>query len=351
MCYRYKRMPSKREASTICIDIDHFSLRQLWDMFHFLRFNSGLCYFFALLFMFIAQSDNIRSDRHNNIAFSALQQITFQAAGMFFLSESFALFRAVTSGVLGGKGSSYAFFSYGTSLILFGLTLYLYPEDYGRDPRAFIGWENDTKRPFFFSICICSGLCLLLSLIVVINMTTPKLRREYLVDQFTPIGHGMTLTATIFAMIWGFAYPAFMRHPDIEILNFYPIFVVLNSWFGVIFVFALILGSKRFRMIVLCKERRKNPYEVDEDFSDTEDAEAACVVAQPEVDESQADGGEEGAASTADSVTSGEVSDSEDSLDNDSTADGTTTSDETSDGSDSDEDEDEEEEDDDKVTV
>ncbi len=75
---------------------------------------------------------------------------------MFLLSESFALFRAVTAGVLGGKGSSYVFVSYGTSLVLFGLTIFLYPDDYGRDPRAFIGWENETKRPFIYSLCICA---------------------------------------------------------------------------------------------------------------------------------------------------------------------------------------------------
>jgi hypothetical protein len=51
----------------------------------------------------------------------------------------------------------------------------------------------------------------------------------------------------VFCMTWWFAYPAFIRDPNQEMVDFYPIFSVLNSWTGV-FVFCLLgVVSKPFR--------------------------------------------------------------------------------------------------------
>ncbi len=58
--------------------------------------------------------------------------------------------RAMTGGIIGGKTWSYILVCYGLPLFDVGLTMYLYGDDYGRDPRCFIGWENDTKHVFFF---------------------------------------------------------------------------------------------------------------------------------------------------------------------------------------------------------
>ena len=66
------------------------------------------------------------------------------------LSESFATFRAITAGIIGGKTAGYLPCAYGLPFIDVGVSLYMFGDDYGRDPRAFIGWDNDTKRSFFY---------------------------------------------------------------------------------------------------------------------------------------------------------------------------------------------------------
>lgn len=60
------------------------------------------------------------------------------------------LCRAITSGIIGGKTLGYIFLAYGIPFLNVGITYYLHGEDYGTDPRAFIGWLNETKLIFFY---------------------------------------------------------------------------------------------------------------------------------------------------------------------------------------------------------
>ena len=117
----------------------------LWEMFHLLRCNTGVCFFVALICMFVAESDNIRKNRHDNITVSVFQHYWFSACCLSLLAETMATFRAITGGIIGGKTLAYIPFVYGLPLINIGVTMFLYGDDYGRDPRAFIGWSNDTK--------------------------------------------------------------------------------------------------------------------------------------------------------------------------------------------------------------
>ena len=78
-------------------------------------------------------------------------------------------------------------------------------------------------------------------------MTSIKTRRESAIDQLTAQGQGLSITVFIFAMIWGFAYPTYVRFPDAENPDFFPIFMLLNSWFGVVIFTFLGVASKKFR--------------------------------------------------------------------------------------------------------
>ncbi len=124
----------------------------LWEMFHILRGNSGFCIFISTICIFVAESDTIREDRHANIAMSVLQQYWYLAASFSLLAESFATFRAITGGIIGGKTLGYVPLIYGGPMIDIGVSMYLYGNDYGRDPRAFIGWDNETKLVFFYAM-------------------------------------------------------------------------------------------------------------------------------------------------------------------------------------------------------
>lgn len=127
-------------------------------MFHLLRLNIGICYFFGLIFLMVSQSRDTCADRHTNIAISALLEYFFIAAASFICAESFATFQAITAGVIGGKTWAFILTSYGFPVIAVGLNLFFYGDDYGTDPRCFMGWENQTKNCFFYFMLVLSGV-------------------------------------------------------------------------------------------------------------------------------------------------------------------------------------------------
>ena len=95
----------------------------LSDMFYVLRLNFGICYLMGLCSMWVADltvDTVILTDRHNNIAISALQQYWYQAAALCLFCDSTAMFRAVTGGVIGGKTKAYLPIAYGLPLLNLG---------------------------------------------------------------------------------------------------------------------------------------------------------------------------------------------------------------------------------------
>lgn len=128
--------------------LNHFS--RLWEMFHLMRLNAAICLLLAHISMFVAEIPGIREDRKLNVIFSILQQYWILASAGFLCSEAIATFQAVTAGIIGGKLMGYIPLAYGLPFINIGTTIYIYADDYGRDPRAFIGWENETKWVFFY---------------------------------------------------------------------------------------------------------------------------------------------------------------------------------------------------------
>ena len=111
----------------------------LWEMFHIIRCNTGFCILVANICMFVAENESIRKARHDNITISVFQQYWFLASSLSLLGESFATFRAITGGIIGGKTWGYLPMIYGLPMVDIGVTMFLYGSDYGRDPRAFIG--------------------------------------------------------------------------------------------------------------------------------------------------------------------------------------------------------------------
>ena len=101
---------------------------------------------------FLTEIPVMTEDRHNNIAMSVLIQYWSLGTANFLFFEAFATFRAITQGIIGGKTWSYIPLGYGAPLLDIGITLYMRGKDYGTDPRAFVGWENDTKMLFFYSM-------------------------------------------------------------------------------------------------------------------------------------------------------------------------------------------------------
>ena len=109
-------------------------------------------------------------------------------------------------------------------MIDIGVTMFLYGDDYGRDPRAFIGWANDTKLVFFYAMLAAAGLSVILCFVIIFNISTPQTRKDSVVEQLSSQGTGLTIMVMIFGMTWGFAFPAYIRFPDKETPDFFPIF-------------------------------------------------------------------------------------------------------------------------------
>ena len=75
--------------------------------------------------MFVAESDTIRKNRHDNITISVFQQYWFLASCLSLLSESFATFRAITGGIIGGKTLGYI------PMVIFKKILSIFQEYFG----------------------------------------------------------------------------------------------------------------------------------------------------------------------------------------------------------------------------
>merc|ERR1712112_556516 len=104
--------------------------------------------------------------------------------------------------------------------------------------------------PFFIMNDTALWVGLLLSVIVIFNSSTPQTRKEDVVEDLQVQGQGLAITNFLFVMVWVFAYPAYIKFPDREMRDFYPVFTLFNAWMGlVIFVF-LGLSSKRFRYVL-----------------------------------------------------------------------------------------------------
>jgi len=224
--------------------------RHLWEMFHLLRLNTGIAYFMAMLFHFISEIRPIREDRHANAAISSLLLFFYLSGGYFQFCEAFAEFRAITAGIIGGKTICYIPLGWGAGFIGLGLTWFMYGADIGTDPNCFIGWENETKLPFFIMNYVALGVALLLSVVVIFNASTPQTRKEDVVEDLQQQGQGLAIINFLFVMVWIFAYPAYIKFPGIEVTNFYPVFTLFNAWMGVCIFIFLGLSSGRFRMVL-----------------------------------------------------------------------------------------------------
>lgn len=230
--------------AVICIS------KHLWEMFHLIRLNTGISYWFALFFHFISEAESIQEDRHANAAIASLILFFYLCGSYFQLLEAFAEFRAITGGIIGGKTMAYIPIGWGAGLIGLGVTWFLYGHDVGTDPDVFIGWENETKMPFFYMNYFALWTGLVLSAVVIFNASTPQTRKEDVVEDLQVQGQGLAITNFLFVMVWVFAYPAYIKFPGQEMRDFYPVFTLFNAWMGLIIFIFLGLSSKRFRFVL-----------------------------------------------------------------------------------------------------
>lgn len=72
-------------------------------MFHIIGMNLSAAQFLGNLSMILAEFTAIRSDRHLCAGFGICIDFFYTSAAMFLMLEAHAVFRATTSGIIGGK--------------------------------------------------------------------------------------------------------------------------------------------------------------------------------------------------------------------------------------------------------
>ena len=75
----------------------------LWEMFHIIGMNLSLALFGGHVSMVLSEIQGIRSDRHLCAAAGLTTNFFSTAAAILLMMESHAIFKATTSGIIGGK--------------------------------------------------------------------------------------------------------------------------------------------------------------------------------------------------------------------------------------------------------
>ena len=219
-------------------------------MFHVLSLNVGFAMLFGHIFILVTELDGVRDNRNTCCAMGALMSFFYSAVACLLAMESFAVFKAIISGVIGGRTRVYLCYGWGLPFVGLGYNIFQNLALMGNDPRCMIGWENDVKWVFFIPMIAFGGFSFLVMLVVMCNINTPAMRKESIVEEMGSIAKGLFFLALLFALTWSWSPFAYIRFPYHEFPDFYPAFQVMNAFMGIfVFVFLGIL-SKRFRTVL-----------------------------------------------------------------------------------------------------
>ena len=175
----------------------------------------------------------------------------FYTASAFLLaSEAHACFRAITAGIIDGKGSSYLSLSWGVPMISLGYNLFMSIMYMGDDPRCWVGWENSIKWQFFIPLLAGAGLGLVAMMIVVCNLATPAIRKSSILEEMSSLTYGLLMVVFIFCVTWAMAPLAYIRFPSVALPDFFPAFQILNAFMGTLVFTFLGLANVRFRAVI-----------------------------------------------------------------------------------------------------
>ena len=73
-------------------------------------------------------------------------------------------------------------------------------------------------------------MALLAVIIVICNLSTPAIRKSSLLEELGSISSGLIGLVIFYCFTWSFGPLAYIRFPQLEIPNFFPIFQVMVNW-------------------------------------------------------------------------------------------------------------------------
>lgn len=227
----------------------------LKEQFHLLGMHLSLAVLLGSVFMCVSDMSSIRESRHMCTTISTLIHFFYVAAGGLVACLGHASFKAITSGVVGGKLNAYACIAWGLALVSVGVPYAFFITDLGTDPRCFISWENYGKATLFVPQTVYVALAFFFGFVVLCNLSTPALRKENLIDDFGSFCRGASFVMIYFAITWSLAVPAYMRFD--QTTDFFPMFQIMNSMTGIIIFLFIGLASNRYRGVLVGKAKAK----------------------------------------------------------------------------------------------
>ena len=118
--------------------------------------------------MLVSELDGVRDDRDACFVIGSMAHFFYTAAAVMLCLESYAVFQAIISGVVGGRTKVILFltflnvmssinrfikvylcYGWGLPFITLGVNILGYLDLMGTDPRCMISWFNEPKWIFF----------------------------------------------------------------------------------------------------------------------------------------------------------------------------------------------------------
>ncbi len=132
----------------------------LWEMFHTLGLHVAIALLFGHVSMLVTELDAVRDLRPACAALGALISFFYTTAATMLALEAFAVFRAITGGVIGGHTMMYLCYGYGSGFLGLGINIFKHLALMGDDPRCMVGWDNAPKWTFFCPVLAMAAVSL-----------------------------------------------------------------------------------------------------------------------------------------------------------------------------------------------
>jgi hypothetical protein len=150
--------------------------KTMWDMFHMLTMNFGVCLLITDVFMMVAELESVRTDRETCCAVGLFINFFAVSTASHLLCECLAMHRAYTAGVVAGYTKMYLSFGWSLPFLAIGYNVNANLSLMGDDPRCMIGWFDEPKWTFFVPMLFLCGLSFVVCAIVLANMCTPHMK-------------------------------------------------------------------------------------------------------------------------------------------------------------------------------
>ncbi len=227
-----------------------------WDMFHILRFQISGTWVLALTSHIVMDIENICDRPGPNLRWGFIMMYFYTSCATWVTLEAHATFKAFTAGIINKRAMIYFPFGYGTPLIPLGFLFLLFDDTLGLDPRCFVGWNLPAKYLYLSYNLSITIVGVVLSVIIIFNMTKPQTKRRNVVTDLKSQAKGTIAACLTKLVFWILAFITYTHNQESDYWDPYCLFAILIGWLGFILFVQLAIFSPKVRRAA----RRKSQY-------------------------------------------------------------------------------------------